>query len=239
MAMSSKQLLKLNFAFRDFNRNMEKLRRDLTDVEAEKVLLTGASAYVTSAARHTPPSLGDQNIDAIFYSDGFWQTPLDTVKAPGLRPVYRLRELARTAGVKGRALYGEKLREGYKYLVKIIRKGRPIVRKFCRTEAEAAHYAHETYRGLMRAAWGLSFGFIAGKVPTAFRRLLAERPELSRMAHLNEVHFDRAAMRVTVINHVIPENAGFFPSTDTNASIAAVRSMDDRMKKFFAKKREL
>lgn len=239
MSMSAKQLLKLNFAFLDFDRNVEKMRKELTDEEAEKVLLTGASAYVTSAARHTPPSLGARNIDAIFYSDGFFQTPHEEIKSRGRRPVYRLRDLARSTGIKGRELYGEKLREGYEYLVKIFRKGRPPVRKFCRTEAEAARYAHETYRGLMRSAWGLSFAFIAGKVPPAFRRLLAERPELSRMAHLNEVHFDRAAFRVTVINHAIPEGAGFFPSTDVNASIAAVRSMDDRMNKFFAQKREL
>ena len=239
MAMSSKQLLKLNFAFLDFDRNVKKMRRELTDVEVEKVLLTGASAYVTSAAKHTPPSLGKDKIEAVFYSDGFWQTPHEEVKSRGRRPVYRLRELVRSTGIKGRELYGQKLREGYEYLVKIFRKGRPPVRKFCRTEAEAERYAHETYRGLMRAAWGLSFAFIAGKVPPAFRRLLAERPELSRMAHLNEVQLDKKEMRVTITNRVIPEGAGFFPSTDVNASIAAVRSMDDRMNKFFAKKREL
>ena len=238
MAMSARQVLKLEFSFRSFDRNVEKMRRELTDVEAEKVLLTGASAYVTSAARHTPPSLGQPTIEPVYYADGFFQTPTNAVQPRGRRAVYRLRDLARSREVKNRAEYGEKLRQGYEYMVKIFRGRRPV-RIYARDEAEAARYAHETYRGLTRAAWGLSFASIAGKVPAAFRKYLSQRPELSRMAHLNEVTLDKRAMRVTVINRVIPEGAGYLPSTDVNASIAAVRSMDDRLNKFFKRKREL
>ena len=131
------------------------------------------------------------------------------------------------------------LRQGFRYMVKIFRAGRPPVRKFCRTESEAAQYAHESYRGLTRAAWGLSFALLTGKVPPAFKKYIAERPELTRMAGLNHITMDRQKHEITIVNEVIPAGAGYLAGTDVNASIAAIKTMDDQMNKFFKRKYEL
>ena len=208
--------------------------------EAEKVLMTGASAYATSAQQHTPPNLGSPVISPVLYSDGFFQTGDDSEKNRGRRPVYRLREVIKEPRCRNRTVFGQALRAGSEYLVKIFRPGRPVRWAWCATEGQAADLAHETYRGLTRAAWGLAFPFVAGgKYPAAFRRYLSARPELSRMAHLNEIRIDANAFSVEVINHVIPAGAPYMATTDVNASIAAVRSMEERMQRFLDKRREL
>ena len=229
MATLAGQRLKLEMSMKSFEANMERMRRETVE-EVNKVLLTGASAYATSAAKHTPPSLGKAEIDPIYYVNGVWVRNASEQREPkqGRRQVYDLEELARTEGVKFRSFYGRKAREGYKYLVKIIRE-----------LSEAERYAFETYRGITRAAWGLQLANITGKVPPAFRKLIEKRPALSNMARLNDVTMDAAKHEVTLVNNAIPSGAAYLTSTDVNASIAAVRSMDDRMKKFFKRKYDL
>ena len=240
MATLAGQRLKLEMSMKSFEANMERMRRETVE-EVNKVLLTGASAYATSAAKHTPPSLGKAEIDPIYYVNGVWVRNASEQREPkqGRRQVYDLEELARTEGVKFRSFYGRKAREGYKYLVKIIRPGKRIIQKFCRELSEAERYAFETYRGITRAAWGLQLANITGKVPPAFRKLIEKRPALSNMARLNDVTMDAAKHEVTLVNNAIPSGAAYLTSTDVNASIAAVRSMDDRMKKFFKRKYDL
>lgn len=240
MATAAGQRVKLQFSLESFARNLERMKGETLE-EADKTLKTGASAYATSAARHSPPSIGQQTIDPIFYVDGVWVRNSQDERAParGRRKVYDLASCVKDPSMKFRSEYGRALQQGYRYMVKIQRKGKKPIRKFVRTESEAAQYAHESYRGLTRAAWGLNFALLTGKVPPAFKRYLSERPELSRLAGMNEVTMDRGTHSVTVINNAIQAGASYLASTDTNASIAAVRSMDDRMAKFFKRRYEL
>ena len=135
--------------------------------------------------------------------------------------------------------YGRLLRKGYRYVVSIRRKGRPLRQIPCKTEAEAVRYAHETYRGLARAAWGLSFAQLTGKLPPAFRRLMSERPRLASMSALNRLKFDQGKHEVTNTNMAVKTGDSYLSTLDVNASIAAVRTMNDRMAKFFKKKYNL
>ena len=100
----------------------------------------------------------------------------------------------------------------------------------------SSRYAVEDYRGLMRASWGMSFENVGRKAPPAFRKYTTRRPELLKRKTLNRAVFAKNIMTVTLTNEVIPDNAGFLASTDVNASIAAVRTMDDMMTRFFKKK---
>lgn len=238
MATHSGQKLKLEFEMKTFEANLEFMRKE-SEEEMNKVLVSGASAYATSASKHTPPSLGKPTIDPLFYVDGIWYRQSDTEKFKGRRPVYDLVELVRNSDSKYRSYYGHLVREGYLYMVKIFRKKKPTVKKFCKTLAEAEKYAHESYRGLTRAAWGLRFSELSGKMPPAFRKYVAERPELSKMASLNTVTIDRKLHQVLLTNSVISSGESFLASTDTNASIAAVKTMNDRMNKYFKKKFDL
>lgn len=240
MATAAGQRLKLEMSLKSFEANVKRMRGETLE-EAEKTLKSGASSYATSASKHTPPSLGRATIDPVFYSDGFFVRTAAEESEPkrGRRAVYDLAALVKDSRVKFRGEYGKRLRQGFRYMVKIFRTGKKPVRKYCRTEAEAAQYAHETYRGLTRAAWGLQFALLTGKVPPAFRKYLAERPELNRMAGLNQITMDRAKHEIRIVNGVIPAGASYLASTDTNASIAAVRTMDDSMNKFFKRKYEL
>ena len=238
MATSSGQKIKLKVDLASFEKNLERMRGE-TSEEMDKILVTGASAYATSAAKHSPPSLGKPTIDQMFYVNGIWYRQSDTAPLKGRRPVYDLLELVRSSDSKFRSYYGRLVREGYLYMVKIFRTGKRPVRKFCRTMAEAEKYAHESYRGLTRAAWGLQFSELSGKMPPAFRKYVSERPELTKKADLNRVSIKRQIHEVTITNEAVRTGASFLGSTDTNASIAAVRSMNDRINKFMKKKYDL
>ena len=240
MATAAGQRLKLEMSLKSFEENIKRMRGETLE-EAEKTLKSGASAYATSASKPAPPALGRPTIDPVFYSDGFFVRTAaeEKERKQGRRAVYDLAAIVKDPRAKFRSEYGKMLRKGFRYMVKIFRAGRKPVRKFCRTESEAASYAHESYRGLTRAAWGLSFSLLTGKVPPAFKKYIAERPELTRMAGLNTVTMDRVKHEVTIVNSVIPAGAAYLASTDTNASIAAVRTMDDQMNKFFKRKYDL
>lgn len=239
MATTQGQRVKLSFDLKTFRENIARMMREGED-EVRKTLVSGASAYATSAARHTPPNPGAVNIDPIFYADGVMYDRSSNSTARGRRRVYDLLALARNPDTGHyRKMYGKMLRQGYYYVVAIRRAGQGVKFIPCRTDAEAARYAHESYRGLTRAAWGLSFSTLSGKMPPAFNKFLARRPMLANMAALNTVAIDEAKHEVTITNSAIRTSESYLASLDTNASIAAARTMNDRMNKFFKKKYDL
>lgn len=236
--MNQNQALKLEFDLKRFTASIELMRRE-TEEEILKVLKAGASAYATSMQKHTPPSLGKAKIDPLYYGDGMWYRESDTGKARyGRRPVYDLVSLARSDS-RFRSYYGTLARQGWRYMVIVKREKKPMKRIFCRTEAEAAAAAHETYRGISRAAWGLNIPSLSGKLPPAFRELISQRPKLASKTGTGSVTLDRAGHTVTITNSMVDGSASFFSSSDTNAKIAAVRSMIDLMNRYFKKRREL
>lgn len=236
------QAAKLEFSLRTFEANAEFMLGELKE-EQEKVVLAGASAYATSAQRHTPPSLGQTKIDPTFYEDlESDHVLMHGEKAGGRRVIYKLRDIVRNpAKQRYKKMFGAYLQEGYEYAVQMKnRNGRSTYLKPCRTLDEAKRYAVEDYRGLMRAAWGMGFVAMGRKMPPVFRSLTKLRPKiLSKQNTLSNVAFDAQNVQVTLTNDVIPDGAGFLYSTDINASIAAVRTMDDLMTKFFTKKFDL
>lgn len=243
MAITAKsQAAKLEFSLRTFEANAEFMMGELKD-EQEKIVLAGASAYATSAQRHTPPSLGQSKIDPIFYEElESDHVLMHGEKAHGRRVIYKLREIVRNpAKQRYKKMFGAYLQEGFEYVVQMKnRNGRSTYLKPCRTLEEAKRYAVEDYRGLMRSAWGMGFLAMGRKMPPVFRTLTRLRPKiLEKQNSLSSTAFNAQAMEVTLTNDVIPDGAGFLHSTDINASIASVRTMDDLMTKFFTRKFEL
>lgn len=240
MAISAKsQAVKLEMSLRTFEANADFMLDELEE-EREKVVMAGASAYATSAQRHTPPSLGQTKIDPMFYeSIEADHVLLKGEKANGRRVIYKLRDIVRNPEKqKYKKMFGTYLQEGFEYAVTMKnRNGRGMYLKPCRTLDEAKQYAVEDYRGLMRAAWGIGFVAMGKKMPPVFRNLTKLRPKiLTKQTTLSQSAFDASRMEVTLRNNVIRNGAGFLASTDINASIAAVRTMDDAMTKFFKRK---
>lgn len=230
------QAVKLQFYLKSFRENVRFMERE-SEEEMQKTLISGASAYATSAAKHSPPSMGSAKIDPIFYADGVLYDRSSARRSYGRRRIYDLQQLARNPDTGHyRKMYGKMLRQGYYYVVAIHRAKSPVRFVPCRTESEALQYAHESYRGLTRAAWGLNFTTLAGKMPPAFRQLVAQRPLLANMAALNVISRNPAQRMITITNSAIKTGDNYLQSLDTNASLAAVRTMNDRMTKFFKKK---
>lgn len=243
MAISAQsQAIKFEMSLKTFEANAEFMMDELEE-EREKVVMAGASAYATSAQRHTPPSLGQPKIAPIFYesleSD---HVLMHGEKAHGRRVIYNLREIVRNPNKQRyKKMFGVYLQQGYEYAVQMKnRNGRSTYLKPCRTLDEAKRLSVEDYRGLMRAAWGMGFLAMGKKMPPAFRSLTRLRPKLLNVQNsLAQAAYDSLNVEVTLRNHVIKSGAGFLHSTDINASIAAVRTMDDLMTKFFKRKFEL
>lgn len=238
-SMAQRQAIKLDFQLKRFEVNLKHFREESVE-EMRKVVVAGASAFATSAQKHTPPSMGKPKIEDLFYENGALLKESDREKTPGRRQIYDTVALARSEGANDRGFWGGNARKGFLYAVKIFR-GKNRTLKLCRTLEGAKRYARMTYRGLMRAAWALSFGSIGrrGKFPPAFNYLLQNRPELASVSSLNTVRLDEQNVNVTLINHAIPNNAGFVASTILNSDIAAVRAMNDQMERFLKKKYEL
>jgi hypothetical protein len=240
--IAEKQAAKLEFSLRTFEANCEFMLGEMKE-EQEKIVLAGASAYATSAQRHTPPSLGQPKIAEMYYED----LQSDHVfrkgeKTGGRRVIYKLRDIVRNQEKQpNKKQFGEWLRQGFEYAVRMKnRKGRGVYLKPCRTLDEAKRYAVEDYRGLMRAAWGMGFVAMGRKMPPAFNALSRLRPKiLEKKTSLSDSVFNAQNMEVIMTNYVIPDGAGFLYSTDINASIASVRTMDDLMTKYFRRKFDL
>ena len=232
-------IIQLRLLTREFEANIKRLQNESKEVMG-KTLRAGLSALASSAARHTPPSIKSSTISPKYYEDGVFYRS-SSGRAHGRRRIYDLMQLARDPATGHyRRHYGKLLRQGYYYVVSIYRPGRKVKQVPCRTYEEALKYAHVTYRGLMRAAWGMNIRGATGTAPAAFRKLLSLRPQLSRMSHLNVVDIkDGEVNSMEITNRAVPSAASFITDLEAGATRVSVRTMNDYMNKFFKRKKEL
>lgn len=238
MASLKSQAVKLEMSLKTFNVNMEFMRREVED-ELAKVILAGAAAYATSVQKHTPPALGKADIPEEYYQTLEMDRTLNRgEKTGGRRVIYNLRNCVRNHDSRRfKKMFGKLLRDGFEYVVVMKkRKGQGNYMKPCRTLAEAQKYAVEDYRGLLRASWGMSFQDIGLKPPPAFRKYTTRRPEILKRKSFNKTKFEKNIMTATLTNEVVPNDAPYMQTADINASIAAVKRMDQLMTKYFQKK---
>lgn len=237
--VSSRYATQLKFELKDFYKNMYEFQKE-TYKECRACVLTGSAAYASVAQRHTPPSLGKQDIDSTFYQTLEMDRVLEkNERTNGMRVIYFLRECVRNPqSHRLKHMFGKLLRQGYEYVVVIHskaqkRKGRWTYYKECRTLEEARKYATEDYRGLMRSAWGLGFTRHYGNPPPVFSRYLQRRPMIRRMIALSDVNLAPSGMQVEITNKSVPDGSAFLPGLDLTSSIAAVRAMNKHMSAFF------
>ena len=108
------------------------------------------------------------------------------------------------------------------------------------TLAEAKQYAHENYRGLYRASWGLGFKKIQKQPPPAFNKYAARRPDLRKTAlKLNRFRYDTNTDTLFITNEAIPAGESFVNFMDTAASSAALKTMNRRIAALMKRKYDL
>ena len=236
--MAGGQLAKLQFDLTTFDENVAKMQAE-DRKELDKILVGGAIAFANAAAKHTPPDPGKSKISPLYYADGVLYDRSSNARARGRRRVYDLLKLARDPSTGHyRSHYGRLLRLGYYYVVSIKRPGKKLVQIPCRTEAEALRYAHVSYRGLMRAAWGVGLQTMTGKsAGSAFRKLISERPKIG--SRTNAGTAKKSGDSIVITNARAEMSDKYMRDLQTNAQIAAVRGMNKRMLKYFQKKRDL
>lgn len=237
-----KTAAKLEFEMKTFEINARFMMQE-SEEEIRKALMTGASAYATSAQRHTPPSLGLQDIGEVYYNSVEMDHVLEKgQRTGGMRVWYNLRKAIKNPQThRWKRMFGQWLREGYEYAVVIKskakqRKGRWMYIKPLHTRSLVQGYAIEDYRGLMRAAWGIGFMTLTnGKAPPVFTKYFQRRPALHRMTGMGFLYLSADGFTMTIENRAIPSESSFLSGLEISASLASVRSMNDHMTNFFKK----
>ena len=232
-AISKKQIAKLDFELKSLRENLSKMREDDKSTVL-KALKAGAIVFANAAAKHTPPDMG-KNIDPLRYIDGVVITAGSNHKPRGRRIIIDLLASVRESRSPFRSVHGQLLKQGWKYIV--FARGRKRI--LCKDLSEAQRYAHLSYRGLMRAAWGLDLPALGGKLPPAFAKLITARNKLMTQAGRNQVRMDSDNFKITIENRVLRGSEGFVSSTTTNAEIAALKTINTRLKKHFQKKEQI
>ena len=233
---------KLEFQLEEFEVNAKFMLQEMEE-ECRNVLMAGAAAWATVAQRHTPPSLGQQDITPSFYNSvELDYVPDKGTRLGGMRMWFNLRKAIKNPQThRWKKMFGAWLREGYEYAVVIKskakqRKGRWMYIKPLHTRSQVQGYAIEDYRGLMRAGWGLGFLSMTGKMPPVFNKYLQRRPVLQRMQGYCGVVADMDEMSISVINGFVDGTQGFMPGLQISSDLAAVSAMNREMRKFFEKK---
>lgn len=237
-----KSAVQLKFNLKEFEVNL-KYFQDETDEACRKVVMAGAAAWATTAQRHTPPSLGQQDIAPSYYTSVEMDyVPEKGYRSGGMRMYFNLRKAIKNPNThRWKKMFGAWLRDGYEYAVVIKskakqRKGRWMYIKPLHTSSLVSKYAIEDYRGLMRAGWGLGFLSQTGSVPPVFRKYLQRRPVIERMQGYCGVFLDMDEISATVTNGFVDDSQGFVPGMKISADIAALKAMNREMEKHLEKK---
>lgn len=165
--------------FASFERNMREY-----GVECRKALAgflrKGASRYATTASRWVPPYAtgadGKKVWKKTIGADLYHRTPL------------YLEEAVKTErNTIARHEFVEKLREGYRYVVKARNKDRKLHWYYKRKPGRHERGVRIRYRGLMKFLFGGNLPSIGEELPPGMRTLLGKSPRLSDLARFNVI----------------------------------------------------
>lgn len=229
---------KIQFNYDRFENNVKNLQK-LTAEEVTKTVKAGAASYAVVAAKYTPPDMKSARISPQYYQDGILWDGKTKIPPGGRRLIIDLLRCAKSSS-RWSSWAGSLLRKGYYYYVTSGKRKAVTSRKFgvaCKTYSEAVSYARLTYRGLLRAAWGMTFLTIGMKIPNAFSYLIANRPRILNRSDLASASM--TADSITLNNNVREANRSFAANMDAKASYQAMKTMNQRMEKFFSKSTDL
>jgi hypothetical protein len=73
-------------------------------------------------------------------------------------------------------------------------------------------------------------------MPPVFNKYVSKRPKIKNMSSLSTVVLSPDSLSVELTNHVADERAAYLPGLEVSADLAATRSMNDYMHKYFEQK---
>lgn len=234
--------IKLNY--KSFVRNLIKLEGENAEYR-KSILAKSAGIFAAAAQKFTPPDFGKKSIPAKYY-----RTPKPVASVEhrpetdrGTRPIIDLLRYIRSNESRNRVVYGQMLRQGFKYAVLSKRKGKRGKRHFCRTFDEALRYATITYRGLFRASWGLDPSGVGEQRTAAIRSIVSKRPDIGRLSDKNSFRISRTgtlapSFKMTISNRMV-DGESFAKIAARKGEEAAIRNIDIVLKKYFAKQKKV
>ena len=177
-----------------FEAGMEAYEKSLKS-ECKNILKKSSVAYGERAAKYVPPRV-----------NGRWSKsiPAKLYKRQFVAPISRL---IRKDG-RNRALFKEKLRQGYRFAIKGLLRGKTHW-WFTTTLRKTRQYVRIFNRGLFKFLFGANFGSIGEVTPLYFQRLLQKSPNLGKHVkeHVLELKAKNDTESIRIVNDAFNNDA--------------------------------
>lgn len=201
-----------------FEAGMEAYEKSLK-AECRNILKKSSVAYGERAAKYVPPRVNggwSKNIPAKLYKRQF------------VAPISRL---IRKDG-RNRALFKEKLRQGYRFAIKGLLRGKTHW-WFTTTLRKTRQYVRIFNRGLFKFLFGANFGSIGEVTPLFFQRLLQKSPNLAKhvKGHVLELKAKNDTESIRIVNDAF-DNDAFSRESKYQGEKAARKTMKKMWKEW-------
>ena len=179
---------------KEFEQGMEAYEKSLK-AECRNILKKSSVSYGERAAKYVPPRVNggwSKNIPAKLYKRQF---------------VAPLSRLIRKDG-RNRALFKEKLRQGYRFAIKGQLRGKTRW-WFPTTLRKTREYVRIFNRGLFKFLFGANFSSIGEVTPLFFQRLLQKSPNLAKHVkeHVLELKAKNDTESIRIVNDAFNNDA--------------------------------
>jgi hypothetical protein len=210
---------------RKFEENMEAYEQSLK-AECRNILKKSSVVYGERAARYVPPMV-----------NGKWSKsiPARLYKRDFVAPISALIK----HDTRNRQLFRDKLREGYRFAVKGLLRGK-VHWWFATTLRKSREYVRIFNRGLFKFLFGANFGSIGEQTPMFFQKLLAKSPNLGKHVkeHILELKTENDAESIRIVNDAWG-NQAFARESKYQGEKAAKQSMKKLWQEWNRKKAEV
>ena len=210
---------------KEFEQGMEAYEKSLK-AECRNILKKSSVSYGERAAKYVPPRVNggwSKNIPAKLYKRQF---------------VAPLSRLIRKDG-RNRALFKEKLRQGYRFAIKGLLRGKTHW-WFTTTLRKTRQYVRIFNRGLFKFLFGANFGSIGEVTPLFFQRLLQKSPNLAKHVkeHVLELKAKNDTESIRIVNNAF-NNDAFSRESKYQGEKAARKTMKKMWKEWNDRRMEV
>ena len=209
---------------KEFEQGMDAYEKSLK-AECRNILKKSSVSYGERAAKYVPRVNGgwSKNIPAKLYKRQF------------VAPISRL---IRKDG-RNRALFKEKLRQGYRFAIKGLLRGKTHW-WFTTTLRKTREYVRIFNRGLFKFLFGANFSSIGEVTPLFFQRLLQKSPNLAKHVkeHVLELKAKNDTESIRIVNNAF-NNDAFSRESKYQGEKAARKTMKKMWKEWNDRRMEV
>lgn len=208
-----------------FEQNMHDYEATLHN-QCQTILKKSSVSYGETAARYVPPLV-----------NGKWSKtiPAKLYKRDFIAPLSMLVKSDTT----NRKLFSQKLREGYRFAVKGLLKGK-VHWWFATTLRKTVQYTRIFNRGLFKFLFGANFGSIGEQTPLYFQKLSQKSPNLIKHAkeHILELKTEEKQESIRIVNDAF-NNDAFSRESKYRGEKAAKTTMKKMWKEYEKQRHEV